>query len=136
MCLQGARPLEVRIFKDGQDRARRKLGIKEQGIVISVSFGALPLQLFRPRGRWLNTLRGGIPNSDRHDLQRLLSNPSRGVFCLCSRTRMGMQTQSFRDLSRRQKLLPRYSDVGRRGRGRLPQFQNFASSRAVLLNGV
>ena len=95
--------------------------------------------LFFGLGEWACApifLRRGIPNSDRHDLQRMFSSLSRGVFCLCSRTRMGLQTQSFRDLSRRRQHLPQYSDVGRRGRRRRPQFWNFTPSWAVLLNGV
>ena len=102
----------------------------------STSFRALPLQLFRPRGRWLNTLHGGILNSDGHDRQRLLNSPSRGAFCLCSRARTGLRTQSFRDLSRRRRHLPQYSNVGRRGRGRRPQFRNLALSQKVFFNGV
>ena len=81
-------------------------------------------------------MRGGIPNSDGHNLQRLLISPSRGVFYLCRRALTGLQTQSFRDLSRRRQHPPWYSNMGRRRRGRRPKFRNLAPSRTVFLNGV
>ena len=57
-------------------------------------------------------------------------------FGLFSRARAGLRTQSFRDLSRRRQHLPQYSSVGRRERGRRPQFWNLAPSWTVFLNRV
>ena len=59
-----------------------------------------------------------------------------GPFAFHSRPRTGLRAQDFRNLNWRRQRLLRLLNMGRRRRGRCPQFWNLDQSQPIFLNGV